>query len=446
MEHLHEHGELVRVSRQVSPVYELPGLLKQAEARRKAILFESVQGSDFPVAGGLLTSAGRFAHALGGSAADSLEQHWDKVQQAIIQPIAFENSVNEGANAPCKDTVLRGDRARVADLPVSTFFEGDSGPFITAALGISKNIATDTFNCGYYRVQLLEDGRVIVNVSERSGLKAIFNANHAKGKTTPVALVIGAPPALLMAAAARVPADVSELDVAGALAGSPLKTVKAESFDLPVPVEAEFVIETEVDCSEQLENTMGEYGDTYGTQLAPVAHVRAITHRECPIYHCIMAGAGKEHNSLGMHILCGVEPDLKRQLNELIPGIASVHIDFDPPRMGATGQIILSCNKDMATAVQQVCRTVYSLICDGYPMARIIRQIILVDTDIDISNRIQVQWACTNRAVEESDYLFFKDITDSLKTGIDARAADREMTRRLVIPGAETISLDDYLD
>ena len=57
-------GELLRVARTVDPRFELGALLKQAEARRKAILFESVKGSDVPVAGGLLTSPARFALAL----------------------------------------------------------------------------------------------------------------------------------------------------------------------------------------------------------------------------------------------------------------------------------------------------------------------------------------------------------------------------------------------
>ena len=81
------------------------------------------------------------------------------------------------------------------------------------------------------------------------------------------------------------------------------------------------MIETEVDFGEQVENTMGEYGDMYGSQMAPVANVTAITHRECPMFHSIMAGAGAEHNALGMHILCGVEPELEQNLKALMPDL-----------------------------------------------------------------------------------------------------------------------------
>jgi UbiD family decarboxylase len=57
-------GELLRVARTVDAKYELGALLKQAEARRKAIIFESVEGSAYPAVGGLFISPRRFGLAL----------------------------------------------------------------------------------------------------------------------------------------------------------------------------------------------------------------------------------------------------------------------------------------------------------------------------------------------------------------------------------------------
>lgn len=49
-------GELLRIKRPVNPRFELPALLKQAEARRKGVLFENVEGASYAAVGALLTS------------------------------------------------------------------------------------------------------------------------------------------------------------------------------------------------------------------------------------------------------------------------------------------------------------------------------------------------------------------------------------------------------
>jgi 2,5-furandicarboxylate decarboxylase 1 len=442
IDRLNQQGELLYVSRAVAPDYELAALLKQAETRRKAVMFESVQGSEFPVLGGALTSATRYDLALEGQGGDgyTLEKHRERILAALDSPLPHI-AVDTAA---CKHSVLLGDEASVDALPVPTFFAGDSGPFITAALGISRNPDNEVVNVGFYRLQRLTDNRLIVNASPNSGLNQILSKDHAAGTKTSMAFVIGAPPALLMAAAARVPADRSELDVAGAIAGSPLPTIVAECSDLPVPAEAEFIIEVDVDYAEKTDNTMGEYGNLYGTQAAPVASIKAITHREDPIFHCIMAGAGKEHNALGMHILYGVEPDLNQQLQKLIPEVADVRVNFDPPRMGNEGQVYVRLNADCKTDLETICRQIFALNCAGYPLARVIRLIILVDADIDISNRTETDWACATRAVHADDYLQIDDLGEKVRLGIDARASNLT-TERLIIPGEDGYRLDDYL-
>jgi len=114
---LETSGELLRISRPVDPRFELPALLKQAEARRKAILFASVTGCDFPVVGGLLTDASRFATGLGqqDAATYTREQHRDLVVRAISQPL----SAKTAGKAPCKEVVLAGAEVDLARLPAA---------------------------------------------------------------------------------------------------------------------------------------------------------------------------------------------------------------------------------------------------------------------------------------------------------------------------------------
>lgn len=441
-----QSGELLRITQTVDARYELGALLKQAEARRKAIVFESVKGSSFAVAGSLLTSPARFGRSLNHSAENNLSQaeHAALIRAAIQSPL----TATEQTTAPCKDTILKGDEIDCGTLPTATFFEGDSGPFLTAAVGIARNPANGIINAGFYRVLMLGKNSLAISASPTSGLYGIMRNDKEAGRTTHIALVIGAEPALLMAAAAKVPEDISELDVAGALQKAPLAVIKAESSDLPVPAHAEFVIEVEIDHAESIENTMGEFGDLYGTQTAPIGQVKAITHRDNAIFHTIMAGAGKEHNTLGLIILYEVEPELAAQLQTSFPDVNGVRVLHDPPRMSAQGDVYLSVQKGRSCDASQLIKYVYSLTCGQYPMARTIRRVILVDDDIDISSNREVNWAIAARATSASDYFLYEDIQQSggaVRIGIDARTHDAEQTRRLLIPGVDNFRLDDYL-
>ena len=67
-----------------------------------------------------------------------------------------------------------------------------------------------------------------------------------RGIPLQAALVIGAPPSVAYTAPARVPFSVSELDIAGGLAGTAIDVVRCKTNDLLVPANAEIVIEVEI--------------------------------------------------------------------------------------------------------------------------------------------------------------------------------------------------------
>lgn len=448
LDELDQSGELLRVSRTVEREFELPALLKQAEQRRKAVLFESVAASPFPVAGGLLTGGVRFAMALGKQplAAYGLPEHRADVEQALAAPLA----VDTVATGACKEHVATGN-IDCSQLPVPTCFEGDSGPFLTAAVGISRNPDNSVINAGIYRVLMLGGDRLVVSIGPGSDLLRFVNHNREAGKPTEVALVIGANPALLMAAAAKVPADISELEVAGALAGEPLQVVNCEQLDLPVPADSEFVLEAVIGGDEQVPNIMGEFGDLYGGRDGPVAHAVALTHRDDPVFHTIMAGAGKEHNSIGMIVLYPVEPELRAQLAETHPDVTGVRVLFEPPKMGMMGEVYLQVRRGSAVDGEALVRHVLGLRAGNYDLSRVIRKVVLLDEDVDINSGRDITWAINNRALTTDRYLFIDDIAlpgVGMRQGIDTRVSEDDYGKlqRLVVPGADDVSLDDYLD
>lgn len=449
IEAVEAEGELLRVQRTVEPRFELPALLKQAEARRKGIVFESVAGSKFPVAAALLTSTQRFALALNlpDHEQHDTAAHREYIFNSMDNPVACVQ-----ADQPvCKQTVLTGAQVDLSQLPVPTFFEHDSGPFLTAAVGISRNPDNGVINAGIYRVLITGKNELAVSVGPSSDLLKFLAADKAAGRVTQIALVIGASPALLMASSAKVIPEESELDVAGAIAGSPLAVTDAEALDLPVPADAEFILEVEIDHQRHVPNTMGEFGDLYGTQNGHIGTVVALTHRTDPVFHTVMAGAGKEHNALGFIILYDVEPRLREALRETCPQVSDLRVVYDPPSMGMPGELYVQLQRDSGVDTQQLARDIFALKCGRWDIPRVVRRIVILDPDIDLDSRRDISWAVNNRALSRDRHMFFDDLPlpgVGLRMAVDTTvpAAEREALQRLVIPGSENIDLDDYLD
>jgi len=111
------------------------------------------------------------------------------------------------------------------------------------------------------------------------------------GRHLDVAVFLGGPPSLLLAAASKVPYGVDEYGVAGALNGAAIDVVKAETVDCMVPANAEIVIEGRVrtDFLEP-EAPFGEASGYLGPRkMEKVLEVTAITQRARPIYQGIIS-------------------------------------------------------------------------------------------------------------------------------------------------------------
>jgi len=446
---LDQQGELLHVSRPVNPQFELASLLKQAEARRKAIVFSSVNGSEFPVVGGLLTDAKRFALGLGLANPERYTRELHRLQVAA----ALENPQTPLSveSAPCADVVITGDDVDLAGLPVPWCFEHDSGPFLTAAVGISRNPDNGVVNAGIYRILVCGKNQLVISVGPGSDLLKFIATDREAGRTTQLVLAVGASPELLMAASAKVPPELSELDVAGGLGAGPLSVGAAQMLDLPVPADAEFIIEAEINHQETVPNTMGEFGDLYGTQQGHPAKVVAVSHRTEPVFHTIMAGAGKEHNSLGFIILYDIEPDLRAALADICPALTDLRVRFDPPSMGMPGELYLQLKPDSGADVASLARKIFELRCGRWEIGRVIRRIIVVDSDVDIHSPRDITWAVNNRALTPQQHLFFDDIALpglGLRLAVDATVppGQQESLQRLIIPGEAEFCLDEYLD
>lgn len=456
---LEQRGELVRVAREVQPRYEMPALMTQVDAQRRAYVFERVAGSRFPLVGGVLNRTACCGWAIGSPAGEpfSAEDLHARLERARRAPLA----PREVASGPCKEVVQSGAAIDLRTLPVPTFFEQDSGPFITGACGISRNPVTGRLNAGIYRTLVLGPDLVSITATSSSDLRTFYAHAERLGEPMSIALAIGVEPALLLAAVCKIPATESELDLAGALLGHPLQLVRCETSDLLVPASAEFVIEAQVDFSRKLENTLGEFAGLYGPELAPVARVTAMTHRRDALFYSILAGRNPEHNTLGSIAAVSIQQALAAALRAQLPGIHDLRVYLES-RLGSMAHVVLSIDK---TSDAQPMRLIDAALAATFPTAggplpvsKLAKRVVIVDSDVDVHDLADVEWAIWTRVAAASKYRVIPDVASwelercakpgqgSLRLAIDATVdiEDRDKLRRTVIPGAGQFRLEDY--
>ena len=197
------------------------------------------------------------------------------------------------ADAPCQEVVIIGndldrDGGALDGLPVPISTPGwDNAPYLSAGHYITKDPDTGIQNVGNYRGQIKAPRRLGMNpsVELRAGIYAHWQKCKARGEPLPCAVVVGCPPVISYASVQKMPENLDELAVAGALAGGPINVMRAKTVDLLVPAEAEIVIEGLINT--ELLEPEAPFGESHGyvnlQEYNAFMEVTAITRRRRPI-------------------------------------------------------------------------------------------------------------------------------------------------------------------
>ena len=260
------------------------------EHERKAFLFTNVtdgrgRSYSFPVVVGAY-AGNRAIYCIGMRAKpEEVQGKWD---HAIANPLP-PRIVKKGAcqEVVIKGAALKGEGKGLDSLPIPVSTPGfDGAPTLTATNVITRDPESGVQNHGTYRAGLKAPDRCVIRMATRVGGAGGYRhyLKHQKrgDKTMPCAIVLGAPPCVAFCAPMKLPLDLDEVGVAGAVAGRPINVVRAATVDLLVPAEAEMVIEGLIDV-EYLEPE-GPFGESHG-HIAPEEYnmpmrVTAITHRK----------------------------------------------------------------------------------------------------------------------------------------------------------------------
>jgi UbiD family decarboxylase len=318
------------------------------------------------------------------------------LQDACIEALdhGFEPVIVD--EAPVQE-VVRTDQIDVpALLPVPTWFERESGPYITAGVIVAKDPETRRRNVSIARLRVEGGDRILAGISPSHHLRELLRRAQANGHPLEIAAAIGNHPAVLVASQMYVELGHDEYEVAGALLREPLRLVRCRAADLEVPAEAEIVLEGTLDPTETLEEgPVSEFPGFYVNYgPAHTGQISAITHRKDAVFQAILPGYAPEHCLLGG---VAIGATTCRALRRVMPNVGKVLVTDGG--MGRLHAIITLHNPQPGQGEQAI-----ALAMDE---VNLLKLVIVVDEDIDPEDWTQVEWALATRMRAERDFLIF---------------------------------------
>jgi 4-hydroxy-3-polyprenylbenzoate decarboxylase len=480
---LEKHGELKRISEEVSPELEITEITDRvSKSGGPALLFENIKGHPgHKVFINQFGSERRMALALGVERLDEIAERIHglmnlKAPEGLLDKLkmlpqlsaltsAFPKTVS-AKDAPCKEVVLR-ENFDLNQFPILKCWPHDGGPFITLPCVVTRDPRTGKRNVGMYRMQVYDGqttgmhwqrqkvaaehyrealrrqaaanstedprtARVAAMAESAGGAVAIPDGpigglpqvalGNLKGSRLEVAVAIGTDPATTFAAIVPAPPEVEEYLIAGFLRGKPVEIVQCETVDLQVPAHAEIVLEGYVELGEL--RSEGPFGDHTGfytlTDDYPVFHLTCVTHRKNPIYAATIVGKPPMEDAwMGKAVERIFLPAMRMQIPELV----DIHL---PVEAVFHNLMLVSIRKSYPGQARKVMNAIWSL-----GQAMFTKIIIVVDEDCDVQNVAEVVLRVANNIDPERDIQFTLGPVDTLdhssrlpnygsKMGIDA--------------------------
>jgi 4-hydroxy-3-polyprenylbenzoate decarboxylase len=287
-----------------------------------------------------------------------------------------------------------------SQLPVQTCWPGDAGPLITWPLVITRPPGADdpaAYNVGVYRMQVIGRDRAIMRWLPMRGGAVHHRLWQAEEAEMPAAVVIGADPALLLAAVMPAPEGVSELALAGIVGGCRATLAPCRHVGLHVPASAEVVLEGTVSATETaLEGPFGDHTGYYNAPARyPVFTLKGVRVREGAHYLTTFTGrAPDEPSMIGAALLDVFKPLLRQQLPEIIDV-------WLPPEACSYRIAVIAIAKSYAGQARRAMMGFWSLL----PQFSMTKMLIVVDDDIDIRSWPDVMWALATRMDPSRDLL-----------------------------------------
>ena len=407
-------GQMVHTDVEVDPSAELAGVYRYVGAggtvarptkTGPAMTFENVKGHPgAKVVIGLLASRKRVGYLLNSKPEKLGFMMRDAVKNAIA-PVVVDK-----AKAQCQEVVHLAtdegfDIRKLIPAPTNT--PEEAGPYVTLGMCYASDVETGESDVTIHRLCLQSKDEISMFFTPGARhLGAFREKAEALGKPLPISISIGVDPAIEIASCFEpptTPLGFNELSIAGAIRGKAVELAPCVTIDEKCIANAEYVIEGELlvgarvreDQNSNTGKAMPEFPGYTGPANAelPVIKVKAVTHRVNPIMQtCI--GPSEEHVSMA-----GIptEASILDMVERAMPGrVQNVYAHSS----GGGKFIAVIQFKKTVPSDEGRQRQAALLAFSAFPE---LKQVILVDEDVDIFDTNDVLWAMTTRMQADVD-------------------------------------------
>jgi len=405
---LEKESELIRVSELIAK-------------SKEAVLFEKIAQFDMQLAGGLLNTRERLALAIETNPAE-IAMRFNEGIRNPIPPV----TVKDG---PVKEVIKVGDDVDLTELPIPLFHQEDGAPYISGGVGVVKDSRLGR-NAGMYRMMYRTKHETGICLGSHRDLRHLYERALDENRPLDFAAVIGLHPCDLIAATYRAPLGIDEFSIAGGLRGYPVELISCETIDVDVPADAEIVLEGEIlpvgwSVSE---GPFGEFTRLQGgLEFNPIVKIKAVTHRRNPIFYAL---------HMPFENIWLLAPALESA------GLRALeNAKIEPANIGALPGA--SCYFTLVASIKNKKAGEGKNALLALLSVSDVKMAIVVDDDIDIFNRDELDWALTFRMQADKDVIVVQgargdksdpsaggwqlpteQLTTSSKLGIDATIPD----------------------
>ncbi len=336
---LERSGQLVHIEQEIDPDLEMAEIHRRVYAAGgPALYFARVKGCAFPMVSNLFGTPARIRYLFRDTLAAVR-----RLVELKIAPSAFWKSPWQFRDVPRTLWNLRPRAVRggpvfahpttISRLPHLRCWPKDGGAFITLPQVYTEDPDRPGWrhsNLGMYRVQLSgnsyePESEVGLHYQIHRGIGIHHAAAVRRGEPLRVAITIGGPPALALAAVMPLPEGMPEVAFAGALGGRRLDlALPPEGPSLLVPAEADFCISGTVDPTRLLPE--GPFGDHLGyyslTHSFPVLKVERVWHREGAVWPFTVVGRPPQEDTCFGEFIHELTGPI---IPTVVPGVHAVH-------------------------------------------------------------------------------------------------------------------------
>ncbi len=313
-------------------------------------------------------------------------------------------------DGPILENVLMGDDIDVTKFPSPIWHEKDGGRYIgTGTYSITRDPEENWLNAGAYRA-MVHDKTSVGFVTARGHHGFIHREKYwARGEAMPVVMVLGGDPLAFFYGGVEAPYGTFELDIVGGMRGRPTKMVRGKVTGLPIPANAEIVLEGYVTPDKRKdEGPFGEWSGHYagGKRPIPVLDVHAIYHRNDPILVGVPPMGGGPDEMARYRAVMRSAMIKQNMTNAGVPGVQQVWChEVGGARMFHAISITQRYPGHAVQALHIGAQCGASAYASKY--------VVVCDDDVDVTSLDQTLWAMLTRTDPKDSIQFITGSWDS---------------------------------